>query len=44
MSLQEQETLKATYYYDGIEDVIVVKRGFENAYTLIEKIRPMAET
>ena len=30
-------------YYDGIEDVIVVKRGFENAYTLIEKIRPMEE-
>ena len=29
-------------YYDGIEDAIVVKRGFENAYTLIEKIKPAA--
>ena len=29
-------------YYDGIEDAVVVKRGFENAYTLIEKIKPAA--
>lgn len=27
-------------YYDGIEDVIVVKRGFEEAYTIIDWIKP----
>ena len=27
-------------YYDGIEDAVVVKRGFDTAYTLIEKIKP----
>jgi len=27
-------------YYDGIEDAIVVKRGFDLADTLIEKIKP----
>jgi len=27
-------------YYDGIEDAIVVKRGFDLANTLIEKIKP----
>jgi len=29
-------------YYDGINDVIVVKRGFDLANTLIEKIKPTA--
>jgi len=29
-------------YYDGIEDVRVVNAGFDNAYTLIEKIKPTA--
>ena len=27
-------------YYDGIQDAIVVKRGFDLANTLIEKIKP----
>ena len=27
-------------YYDGIEDAIVVKRGFDLANTIIEKIKP----
>jgi hypothetical protein len=27
-------------YYDGIEDAIVLKRGFDLADTLIEKIKP----
>jgi hypothetical protein len=27
-------------YYDGLEDAIVVKRGFDLANTLIEKIKP----
>ena len=27
-------------YYDGIEDAVVVKRGFDLAYTLIDKIKP----
>ena len=27
-------------YYDGIEDVIVIKRGFDEAYRIIEKIKP----
>jgi len=29
-------------YYDGIEDARVVNAGFDNAYTLIEKIKPIA--
>ena len=29
-------------YYDGIGDAIVVKRGFDLAYTLIEKIKPIS--
>jgi len=27
-------------YYDGIESVIVIKEGFDNAYKIIEKIKP----
>ena len=27
-------------YYDGVEDAIVVKRGFDNAYSIIDKIKP----
>ena len=27
-------------YYDGIEDVRVVNAGFDNAYTIINKIKP----
>ena len=34
------EVLHLWGYYDGITDAIVVKRGFENAYTLIDKIKP----
>ena len=29
-------------YYDGIEDARVVKAGFDNAYKIIEKIKPTA--
>ncbi|MCL1973262.1 MAG: DUF5618 family protein [Bacteroidetes bacterium] len=28
-------------YYDGIQDAIVVKRGFDTAYKIIEKIKPV---
>jgi len=28
-------------YYDGIEDVSIVKRGLEDAYILIKKIKPI---
>ena len=31
-------------YYNGITDAIVVKRGFENAYVLIDKIKPTEHT
>jgi len=27
-------------YYDGIESVNVIKEGFDNAYTIIDKIKP----
>lgn len=27
-------------YYDGTRDAIVVKRGFDNAYQIIDKIKP----
>ena len=27
-------------YYDGIESVNIIKEGFEEAYTIIEKIKP----
>jgi len=30
-------------YYDGERDVVVVKRGFDNAYKIIDKIKPTAE-
>ena len=30
-------------YYDGITDAIVIKRGFDTAYEIIEKIKPTAE-
>ena len=42
-----QKSLRAAYkilhlfgYYDGIESVNVVKEGFDEAYTIIEKINP----
>jgi len=28
-------------YYDGIEDVIVIKRGFDMANSILEKIKPV---
>jgi hypothetical protein len=34
------EVLHLWGYYDGIGDAIVVKRGFDLAYTLIDKIKP----
>jgi hypothetical protein len=33
-------TLHLSGYYDGNGDAIVIKRGFDNAYFLIEKIKP----
>ena len=30
-------------YYDGIEDAIVVKRDFDEAYKIIEKVKPNNE-
>ena len=35
------EILHLWGYYDGISDAVVVKRGFEIANTLIDKIKPM---
>jgi len=29
-------------YYDGIEDARVINVGFDNAYSIIEKIKPTA--
>jgi hypothetical protein len=29
-------------YYDGIEDAVILKRGFDEAYKIIDKIKPMA--
>ena len=34
------EILHLAGYYDGIKDVKTVSRGFELAYTIIEKIKP----
>jgi len=36
------EILHLWGYYDGIGDVVVVKRGFDLANTLIDKIKPTA--
>ena len=36
------EILHLWGYYDGISDAIVVKRGFDLANTLIEKIKPLS--
>ena len=30
-------------YYDGARDAIVIRRGFENAYQIIDKIKPQVE-
>ena len=35
------KTLHLSGYYDGNEDAIVIKRGFDVANTIIEKIKPM---
>jgi len=41
------DTLNTVYYvlhlsgyYDGIGDAVVIKRGFDEAYNIIEKIKP----
>jgi uncharacterized protein (UPF0332 family) len=34
------KVLHLSGYYDGIEDAIVVRRGFDDAYAIIEKIKP----
>jgi len=36
------QILHLSGYYDGIQDAIVVKRGFDLANALIEKIKPTA--
>jgi hypothetical protein len=36
------EVLHLWGYYDGIGDAVIVKRGFDNAYKIIEKIKPTA--
>jgi uncharacterized protein (UPF0332 family) len=36
------QILHLSGYYDGIVDAIVVKRGFDEAYKIIDKIKPMA--
>jgi hypothetical protein len=38
------EILHLWGYYDGIGDAIVVKRGFDEAYKLIEKVKPASAT
>ncbi|MDR3219696.1 MAG: DUF5618 family protein [Dysgonamonadaceae bacterium] len=38
------EILHLSGYYDGIQDAIVVKRGFDEAYELIDRIKPMQES
>jgi hypothetical protein len=35
------EILHLAGYYDGIQDAVVVKRGFEVAYEIIDKIKPL---
>ena len=35
------EILHLWGYYDGIKDAVVVKRGFDTAYKIIEKIKPL---
>jgi hypothetical protein len=34
------DVLHLSCYYDGIRDVKVISRGFELAYTIIDKIKP----
>ncbi|MDR0834516.1 MAG: DUF5618 family protein [Candidatus Symbiothrix sp.] len=34
------DILHLSGYYDGIQDAIVVKRGFEHAYDIIDHIKP----
>jgi hypothetical protein len=34
------QILHLSGYYDGTQDAIVVKRGFEVAYQIIDKIKP----
>jgi hypothetical protein len=34
------EILHLSGYYDGIQDAVVVKRGFEEAYEIIDRINP----
>ena len=29
-------------YYDGIENAVVIKEGFDEAYKILEKIKPMS--
>jgi uncharacterized protein (UPF0332 family) len=35
------DILHLSGYYDGIQDAVVVKRGFELAYDMIDKIKPL---
>jgi hypothetical protein len=35
------EILHMSGYYDGIQDAIVVKRGFDEACEIIDRIKPV---
>jgi predicted HAD superfamily phosphohydrolase len=37
------EILHLSGYYDGILDALVIKRGFDNAYEIINKIKPQVQ-
>ena len=34
------DILHLSGYYDGVQDAVVIKRGFDNAYQIIDKIKP----
>ena len=34
------QVLHLSGYYDGIMDAVIINRGFDNAYSLINKIKP----
>jgi hypothetical protein len=37
------EVLHLSGYYDGNQDARIIKIGFDEAYEIIEKIKPMEE-
>ena len=38
------QVLHLSGYYDGVQKEVVIKAGFEDAYTIIEQIRPLHTT